>query len=110
MSTDQFTQFMAAQSAINLTMTAGLSRIEQSQKDMSIRLFGGDGQPGLLTNCKECKSGLDARLGALEGARISTRAWVAGALAVFTLEGSALGLYFSKVAGHLSDLQHVLKH
>ncbi len=119
MSDNQLHEFIAAQHQLNLTMAGGLARIEQAQKDTNTRLFGGDGQKGLLpymiesaaTAAKEEGeriSKLTERTTALESWRMGTNKWVGGVVAVLTLEGTALRLYFNSVSHHLQNLGKVL--
>ena len=91
----------------------------QAQEDMNERLFGGPGRKGALDyivtkveeSSKESIRQIDAvtnRTTALESWRGTSRAWLAGAVGVLGLEGTALGLYFSKVASHVAAIQSVI--
>jgi hypothetical protein len=110
MSPDQFTWFMESQHDLNLKMSASLGRLEETTHTTNVRLFGGDGQQGAMPKLYEKITTVETRVGTLEGVKNSTRSWIAGALAVFTLEGTALGIYFSKVAAHTQALQQIIKH
>lgn len=81
-----------------------MARTEQMLKDMNGRLFGGDGQSGVLPKLYENVREVEKRTGALESWKKSSRAWVAGAAAVLTLQGTALAFYFQHVAGHIKTL------
>jgi hypothetical protein len=109
---DQLNDFIAAQHQTNIHLSEGMARTEQMLKDMNARLFGGDGQQGALPFImQEAKiaaqehsdrfTKIEKRTGKLEGWKKSSLAWVAGAVAVLTLEGSALARYFQHIASKL---------
>jgi hypothetical protein len=117
----ELNDFINAQHERDIELTRSLATIAQSQKDMSARLFGGEGQVGVLpymiqTAKETAKEQLREvnlvtdRVGVLEKRQLSSRSWLAGAVAVFVFEGTALGLYFSKIAAHVSTIQQALKH
>ena len=117
----ELNDFINAQHTRDLDLATTLAKIEQSQQDTSARLFGGPNQKGMLpfmietaaATAKELRveiKDITTRTTVLEGWRTSSRAWVAGAVAVFALEGTALGLYFSKIASHVLTIQQALKH
>lgn len=110
---DRLDSFIDSQHNMNVKLSESLSRIEQSQRDTIQRLFGGDGQKGVLPymieQAEQTKKDVDAahvkiiaRVGTLENWKRSSRAWVAGAVAVLALEGTALGFYFNKIANHVT--------
>jgi hypothetical protein len=101
MSDNQLNDFITAQHATNLSLTSSMSRIEQSMKDTNQRLFGGDGQKGVLPFVVEKHDELEKRMGTVETWKTGTVKWVAGVIAVLTLEGSALALYFNYLSGKL---------
>jgi len=101
--------FIAAQHERDLRTTETLATIAQSQKDMCARLFGGENQKGMLPYmieaAKEQSAKMDdrfkeveTRTTSLETWRTGSKRWIAGAVAVLALEGSALGLYLQHVA------------
>ena len=111
----ELNDFINAQHERDLLMTERFSRIAQSQEDMSARLFGGPNQKGMLPYmietaaeaAKELRTDIkliDTRTGALEGWKRTSKAWAAGAIAVLSLEGTALGFYFNRVAGHVQSV------
>lgn len=111
----QLNDFIAAAHERDLKFTDALARISQSQTDMSQRLFGGTNQKGALDyivtkveeSSKESIRRIDditSRTGALETWKKTSRSWVAGAVAILTLEGTALGFYFTKIASHVQNL------
>jgi hypothetical protein len=111
----ELNDFISAQYDRDLKITESLATIAQSQKDMSARLFGDAGQKGMLTHMLEasterakervlCKEKTDSRIGSLETWRKASKAWAAGAAAVITLEGTALGIYFNRIAGHIQTV------
>lgn len=108
-------EFVVAQHATNLAMTGALARIEQSQKDMSQRLFGGDGQKGALPyfaekDEKQCKENdtrfekVETRVGSLETWKLGNLKWIGGAVAVLTAEGTALAFYFNHIASKVPQI------
>ncbi len=105
-------EFVGEQHSLNIKMFESLARIEQSQKDTTQRLFGGEGQVGILpymaeqakTVAKEAGERVDrieGRTTVLESWKKGTVAWTAGAIAVLTFEAGALAFYFNSVASHL---------
>lgn len=112
MSSDQLNDFIASVHERDIKFTEAIAKFSQAQTDMSARLFGGPDQKGMLpymiekseTSAKELRGEIkivEDRTGALEGWRKTSRAWVAGAVAVLTLEGTALGMWFSRFAAHV---------
>lgn len=108
-------EFIAAQHQLNLTMSGGLARIEQCQKDTNERLFGGNGQKGVLPYLIEKADAsakeegerigkIELRTTALESWKTGTLRWVGGVVAVISLEGTALALYFNSVSGHVKAI------
>jgi len=110
---DQLNEFISDQHATNLHLTECLARIEQSQKDTNVRLFGGDGQKGtlpyMIEKAEETAKTIDGRIKVLENWRGTSRAWIAGAVAILGLEGSALGLYISRISSHIQMIQKITK-
>ncbi len=117
MSTDssQLHDFIASVHERDLKVTEAIARFTQAQEDMSARLFGGPTQKGMLpymienaaTTAKELRGQIEIvehRTTALESWRGTSRSWLAGAVAILGLEGTALGLYFSKIAAHIQVL------
>lgn len=106
------------QHQINIENARSLGRIEEALDQMNTRLFGGPGQQGALhyiteqqkeaaaTVEKETKA-LDVRVGSLERWKLGSRRWIAGAVAVLALEGSALAMYFNHIA---STVQHIFSN
>lgn len=105
----ELNDFIHAQHETNLHLTETLSRIEQSQKDTVIRLFGGEGQKGVLPYmieqaeetaraASERTSKIEARVTLLENWKLGTLKWVAGCVAVLALEGTAFGMYLTHIS------------
>jgi hypothetical protein len=101
MSGDQLNDFIAAQHQTNLHLTESMARVETLLAENSRRLFGGDGQLGALPLLYEKVNVVEKRTGALEGWKRSSVAWIAGAIAVLTLEASAFALYFQHLSGKI---------
>ena len=109
MPNEQLINYMAQHSERDLHIQEAIGElaknvaiVAQSQKYLSTRLFGGENQKGVLTylvekNDEHIKD-YNVRVGSLETWRSGTKRWIAGAVAVLTLEGTALGMYFSKVS------------
>jgi len=93
-----------------LDMTRSQARTEQMLTDMNSRLFGGPGQEGVLPYMIGESKKVEARVVALETTKTGVAKWVGGVVAVLTLEGTALGIYFSRVAAHVQAIQQTLKH
>jgi hypothetical protein len=102
---DQLNDFIATQHQTNLHLTESMARVETMLGETTKRLFGGDGQEGalpyIMRQAEETKNEqgerfdkIEKRTGKLETWKTGTLKWVAGAIAVLTLEGSALALYF----------------
>ena len=119
MGNDQLNDFIESAHARDLKFTEAISKMAQAQEDMNERLFGGPNRKGALDylvskveeSSKESIRQITVvadRTAALESWRGTSRAWLAGAVAVLGLEGTALGLYFSKVASHVAQIQSVL--
>jgi hypothetical protein len=120
MGNDQLNDFIASAHERDLKFTDTLARIQQAQEDMNGRLFGGPNQRGALDyivakveesskeSIRQIKA-VEERTDVLESWRGTSRAWLAGAVAVLGLEGTALGLYFSKIASHVAALQAIHK-
>lgn len=117
MSTDnsQLNDFIASVHERDLKVTEAIARFTQAQEDMSARLFGGPTQKGMLpymidtatTTAKELRGQIEIvehRTTALESWRGTSRSWLAGAVAILSLEGTALGLFFQ----HLSSKAHII--
>src|SRR5271157_5194259 len=70
---EQCNDFINAQHTTNLRITECLARIEQSQKDSMVRLFGGEGQKGVLPymieKAEETTNKVNSRIAALERRR-----------------------------------------
>jgi len=114
MSSDQLNDFITLSHDRDLKFTETLAKIQQAQDDMRGRLFGGPNQRGALDyivakveeTSKESLHQIiliDDRTSRLESWKGTSRAWLAGAVAVLGLEGTCLGLYFSKVVSHVSN-------
>ena len=108
----ELNDFISTQHARDIEVAQALASIAQSQKDMSARLFGAEGQKGMLpymldaaaSSAKELQSeikSIEVRTSSLEGWKRSSKAWLGGAVAVLSLEGTALGMYFSRIASHI---------
>lgn len=112
MSGDQLNDFIATQHQTNIHLSESMARVQTLLEENSKRLFGGDGGEGALpfimrtqkenakTAEERCEK-VETRAAALEGWKKSSRAWIAGAVAVLALEGSALALYFQHIASKL---------
>ena len=111
----ELNDFITAAHERDLKFTEAIARMAQAQEDMNTRLFGNAAQQGVLPHLiakidessKEQLRQVTAvanRTTVLENWRGASRAWLAGAVAVLTLEGTALGLYFSKIASHVQAL------
>jgi len=114
-------EFASNQHSMNVEICKTLARIEQSQKDTTQRLFGGDGQTGVLpymaeaakTVAKEAGERVDKvelRLGAIETFKNGTIRWVGGAIAVISAEAALLAFYFNHMANRVQEVQSLLKH
>jgi len=101
----------------DLRFTESIAKMAQAQEDMNRRLFGGDGQNGALdyivTKVEESSkesirqiAAISDRTVVLEKWRGNSRAWIAGAVAVLGLEGTALGLYLNHITSHVLTLVH----
>jgi hypothetical protein len=106
---DQLNDFINAQHERDLCITKTLATIEQQQKDMSERLFGGPNQKGLLPylieqhaeTAKDIRASVEkvnVRATALETWRTASTRWIAGAVAVLALQGTALGMWLTHTA------------
>jgi hypothetical protein len=115
-----FNDFISEVHARDLKFTEIFAKISAQQEDLTSRLFGGVGQVGAIpymiqttkeqhAKMEERVDKIEVRAGSLETWRTGSKRWVAGALAVLTLEGTALGLYFSKIAAHVNNLQSLHK-
>jgi hypothetical protein len=102
---DQLNDFIAAQHQTNIHLSEGMARVETMLAENSKRLFGGDGQKGVLPYVVEKHDELEKRMGVVETWKTGTVKWVAGVIAVLALEGSALALYFNYLAGKLPHPQ-----
>ena len=112
---DQLNDFIAAQHVTNVHLAEGMTRVQTLLEENTKRLFGGDGGEGALpfimrtqkenakTAEERCEK-VETRAASLEGWRKSSLAWIAGAVAVLTLEGTALAFYFNSVANHVKTL------
>ena len=111
----QLNAFIASVHERDLKVTEAIARFTQAQEDMSARLFGGPTQKGMLpymienaaTTAKELRGQIEIvehRTTALESWLGTSRSWLAGAVAILGLEGTALSLYFSKIAAHIQAL------
>lgn len=105
----ELNDFIQSQHTRDLTITAAIATMTQAQQDMTRRMFGGDGQKGAIdyiaesiADQRKTTGEIAVRVGTLETWRTGSIKWVAGAVAVLALEGTALGLYFSKIAGHVT--------
>lgn len=112
MSGDQLNDFISQQHQTNLHLTESMARVETLLSETTKRLLGGDGQEGalpyIMRQAEETKNEqgerfdkIEVRTEKLETWKISTVKWVAGAVAVLALEGSALALYFQHLANKL---------
>jgi hypothetical protein len=113
----ELNDFIESAHTRDLKFTESIAKMAQAQEDMNRRLFGGDGQKGALdyivTKVEESSkesirqiAAVSDRTVVLEKWRGNSRAWIAGAVAVLGLEGTALGLYFNHIASHVSTLVH----
>lgn len=96
-----------------MNMGSALARIEQKLDDNSDRLFGKAGQKGAITFLHEANEELkdtcgatNTRVTALENWKSGTLKWIAGAVAVLTLEGSAVAFYFHTVVAAVKAATH----
>lgn len=105
------------QHQININNALALGRIEQSLQDMNSRLFGAPGQVGALTyiaqqhkehavEVAQDSEELGTRVAKLETWKLGTLKWIAGAVAVLTLEGSAVAFYFHSVVTAVKAVAH----
>lgn len=106
---ERFDEFIAAQHQTNIHLSEGVTRIETILTENTKRLFGGDGQIGALpyimqkaeqnaTEAEKHRATIETRTSSLETWKKTSLAWIAGAVAVLTLEGTALAFYFNSVA------------
>jgi hypothetical protein len=111
----ELNDFIAAQHQTNIHLSEGMARVETLLAETNRRLFGGDGQQGALPYMiQEAKATveeqrrrfdkIEIRTGALEGWKKSSLAWIGGAIALLTLEGTALALYFNEASGHITKV------
>ena len=112
---DQLNDFIAAQHVTNVHLAEGMTRVQTLLEENTKRLFGGGGGEGALpfimrtqkenakTAEERCEK-VETRAAALEGWKKSSLAWIAGAIAVLTLEGTALAFYFNSVARHVKTI------
>jgi hypothetical protein len=109
---DQLNDFIATQHQTNLHLTESMARVETLLGETTKRLFGGDGQEGalpyIMRQSEETKkeqgerfATIEKRTAKLETWKTGALKWVAGAVAVLALEGSALALYFQHIASKL---------
>ena len=112
---ERFDDFIAQQHQTNMHLTEGMTRVQTLLEENSKRLFGGDGQVGALPfimqkaeqNANEAathREKIEKRTGALETWKKTSLAWIAGAVAVLTLEGTALAFYFNSIANHVKAI------
>lgn len=73
---------MENQDVILIKLVEGQARVEQSVKDLSTRLLGGDGQKGVLFMMADSHKELEGRVGALENKKSYAAGWIAGVGAV----------------------------
>ena len=97
--------FITAQHELNRDMSAALARIEMKLDTQHERIFGANGVQGALPYMHEEKEKLKTRVADLEGWKRGTLKWLAGAVAVLTLEGSALAVYVK----YATDAAKVIK-
>lgn len=108
---DQLNDFISKQHERDIVNADRFARIETLLEQNSLRLFGGDGQKGALPYMQEQHERVATRVGRLESWKSGTIKWIAGAVAVLTLEGSALAFYFNHVAGLVKEItQKVAPH
>jgi hypothetical protein len=116
----ELNDFISTQHKRDIEVAEALASIAQSQKDMSARLFGSEGQKGMLpymieaasSSAKELQAevkSIEDRTNALEGWKRSSKAWLGGAFAVLSLEGTALGMYFNRIAQHAQNIASLHK-
>lgn len=106
---DQLNSFIEAQHAQNLIVMQALGRIEQAQKDTSQRLLGGDSQQGAIPYLSAKVEKVSDRVGKLEIWKTGTLRWVAGVVAVLTVEGGLLAFYFSHVSSRVQAISDLIK-
>jgi hypothetical protein len=86
-----------------IKLAEGQGRIEQKIDGLSARMFGGDGQEGVLPIMFKQHETLTDRVTVLEKSAIRSKGWIAGAVAVLTTVGSIFGALITWVV----SLHHV---
>jgi hypothetical protein len=114
---DQLNDFINRQHERDLLAEQRWTRVETLLEQNSERLFGGPNQKGALVflheehaKVTEDLGKVAGRVGKLESWKLGTTKWVAGALAVLTLEGTALAFVFNHVASVIKAAQAVKGH
>lgn len=107
---EQFHEYVRQQQEINLKLTETLSRVEQKLDSNAERLFGAPGQEGAIKYLYTEAEAVKVRVGLLETWKIGTVKWVAGAVAVLLMEGTALAFFANHVASAVKAVQAIKGH
>jgi hypothetical protein len=107
---EQFHEYVRQQQEINLKLTATLSRVEEKLDAQNDRLFGAPGQEGALKYLHTEAEAVKVRVGVLETWKTGTVKWVAGAVAVLLMEGTALAFFANHVATAVKAVQAIKGH
>ena len=99
------TQFIINQQAINTRMAEGLADIKRGQSDMTERLFGAPGQPGVFSYLKEqhekdstAHNEVVARVSTVERWKRDVKVYVGACVGIVTTEASILAFWFNSIA------------
>jgi hypothetical protein len=114
---EQLHEFIEKQHARDLVNAERYTRIETLLQQQGERLFGGPNQKGALVFLHEEHEKAVAsvtlvsdRVGKLETWKTGTVKWLAGAVAVLTLEGTALAFFANHVATAVKAVQAIKGH
>lgn len=97
-------QFIINQQSINTRMAEGLADIKRGQSDMTERLFGAPGQPGVFSYLKEqhekdtaAHTSIEARVSKVENFKRDVKVWLGAAVSIVSTEGGLLAFWFSSL-------------
>lgn len=114
---DQLNEFIENQHARDIVNAERYTRIETLLSQQGERLFGGPGQKGAIAFLHEehekvvtSVAEVSARVGKIETWKTGTVKWIAGAVAVLGMEGTALAFVFSHVASAIKAVQAIKGH
>lgn len=114
---DQLNEFINKQHDRDIENATRYTRIETLLEQQSERLFGGPNQKGTLQFLHEEHEKVVAsvelvsgRVGKIETWKTGTVKWIAGAVAVLTLEGTALAFVLNHVSSAIKAVQAIKGH